>query len=195
MLLGAGLALAASGCSVLPTVPYTQRRDWPILVPPPAALAPRASGPVLLVRSVTAAPGLDGRGLLTMQADGSMHSDFYEQWAVPPADGVEAALQTWLAGSGLFGAVIASGSRLPADLVLEAELMQFWAEPAAGRADAALALVLLDQRRGASRVRLQRNVAGQAPLAGADAPAVAHATLAALADAFAQTTQALAGAV
>jgi ABC-type uncharacterized transport system auxiliary subunit len=123
-----------------------------------------------------------------------MRSDFYEQWAVPPAEGVDAALQSWLAGSGLFAAVVTPGSRLSSDLVLEAELTQFWAEPAAARADAALALVLLDTRRGGARVRLQRTVTGHAPLAGADAPAVAHGTIAALADAFAQTALALAAA-
>jgi cholesterol transport system auxiliary component len=192
--LGIGVGLAAvAGCSVLPTVPYTQRRDWPILVPRPDPLPLRAHGPVLLVRTVTAAPGLDRRGLQTMLPDGSMHVDFYEQWAVAPADGVEAALQAWLAGSGLYSAVIGSGSRLSADLVLEGTLTALWGDPAAGHADAALALVLLDQRRGATKVRLQQTITGQAPLTGADAPAVAHATLAALADVFAQATQALAG--
>jgi ABC-type uncharacterized transport system auxiliary subunit len=191
-LLAAGVGIGVAGCSVLPATPYTQRRDWPILVPRPDPVPPRARGPVLLVRTVTAAPGIDRRGLLTLQPDGSMHVDFYEQWAVMPADGVEAALRDWLAGSGIFSAVISSGSRLVPDLVLEATLTRFWGDPGAGHADAALALVLLDQRQGGSRVRLQRTVTGQAPLAGGDAPAVAHAVLAALADVFAQTAQALA---
>jgi len=188
-----GPVVMAAGCSVLPAAPYTQRRDWPILVPRPDPLPPRAGGPVLLVRTVTAAPGIDRRGLLTLQPDGSMRVDFYEQWAVMPADGVEEALRQWLAGSGLYSAVIEAGSRLSPDLVLEATLTQFWAAPGAGKADVALALVLLDQRRGGSRVRLQRTVTGQAPLTGSDAPAEAHAVLAALADAFAQAAQALAG--
>jgi ABC-type uncharacterized transport system auxiliary subunit len=188
-------ALAASGCSVLPAVPYTQRRDWPILVPPPDPLPPRAGAPVLLVRSVVAAPGLDRRGLIALQPDGSLHVDFYEQWAVPPAEGAGAGLQTWLAASGVFAAVVASGSGVPADLVLEAELTRFWADPGVGMAYASLALVLVDRRHGAARVRLQRTVSGQARLDGKDAPALAHAMLAALADSFTQTTQILASIV
>jgi cholesterol transport system auxiliary component len=190
-LLQLAAALAASGCSVLPAVPYTQRRDWPILVPPPDPLSPRAGAPVLLVRSVVAAPGLDRRGLIALQPDGSLHVDFYEQWAVPQAEGVGAALQAWLAASGLYAAVIASGSGLTPDLSLEAGLTRFWADPGAGTAEASLALVLLDRRRGATRVRLQRTVSGQARLEGKDAPAFAHGMLAALADTFAQATQAL----
>lgn len=191
--LGAGLAVAAAGCSVLPASPYTQRRDWPILVPRPDPLPPRAGGAVLLVRTVTAAPGLDRRGLLAMQPDGSLRADFYEEWAVAPADGVEAALRAWLAGSGIYAAVIASGSRLSSDLALECELTEFWADPGAGRAHAALALVLIDQRRGGTRVRLQHTVTGEATLDGKDTPAAVHGVLAALADAFAQTAQALRG--
>jgi ABC-type uncharacterized transport system auxiliary subunit len=189
-LLGAVVGLA--GCSVLPAVPYTQRRDWPIMVPRPDPLPPNPRGPVLLVRAVTPAPGLDRRGLLTMQPDGSMRVDFYEQWAVLPAEGVEEALRQWLAGSGLFSAVVSSGSTLTPDLLLEPTLTRFWADPGAFHADAALALVLLDRRRGGTHVRLQETIRGQAPLAGNDAPAAAHAILAALADVFAQTAQALA---
>jgi len=193
-LLGTGLAgLLAAGCSVLPAAPYPQRRDWPILAPRPNPLPPRAGGPVLMVRSVTPAPGLDRRGLQVMQPDGSMRVDFYEQWAVAPAEGVEAALRDWLAGSGLYSAVIAPGSRLSAGLVLEAELQQFWADPGANVARVMLAVVLLDSRPGATKVRLQRTLAATAPLAGTTPPDVAQAVLAALAETLKETEQALAG--
>ncbi|MBS0561592.1 MAG: membrane integrity-associated transporter subunit PqiC [Proteobacteria bacterium] len=192
-LLAAGLAGAlAAGCSVLPAAPYPQRRDWPILAARPNPLPPRPRGPVLLVRSVTPAPGLDRRGLQVLQPDGSMQVDFYEQWAVAPADGVEAALREWLAGSGLYAAVVAPGSRLSPGLALEAELQQFWADPGAGVARVALAVVLLDLRPGATKVRLQRTIAATAPLGGTAPPDVARAILAALAEALGQTERALA---
>jgi ABC-type uncharacterized transport system auxiliary subunit len=193
-LLGAGLlgGIAAAGCSVLPAAQYPQLREWPIVASRPDPKSARAGGPVLLVRSVTAAPGLERRGLQTVQRDGSMHVDFYEQWAVPPAEGVEAALREWLAGSGLFSAVIGSGSRLSADLALESELTRFAADPGTGNAEVSLAIALLDLRRGATRVRLQRTLTADAPLSGSDAPAAAHAILAALADVLGQAVQALA---
>jgi ABC-type uncharacterized transport system auxiliary subunit len=202
LLLGAATALGASGCSVLPTVPYTQRRDWPILIANPDPLPARRGGPVLLVRDVTAAPELDRRGVQTLQPDGSLAVDFYEEWSVLPTDGVAAALRQWLSGSGLYAAVIGSGSQLRADLVLEADLTRFWAIAATGggspggystgRGAATLDAVLLDQRPGAVKVRLQRSFSAEVPMAGTGAAAATHAILAALAAVFRQTTLALA---
>ena len=78
---------------------------------------PNPRGRVLLVRDVRAGPGLEVRGLQWLQRDGSVHVDFYEQWAVPPAQAVEDDLRQWLADAGLFRAVVAPGSRLNADFV------------------------------------------------------------------------------
>ena len=111
----AGLA-GLGGCSVLPQTPYVQRRDWPLDVRrPTTAVAPK-QGRVLLVRAVRAGPGLGDRGLRWLLPDGSVHVDFYEQWAVPPAEAVEDDTRRWLADSGLFIAVVATGSRLTADI-------------------------------------------------------------------------------
>jgi cholesterol transport system auxiliary component len=177
-LLAGGFAMA--GCSVLPQQPYVQRRDWPLDVQRTPVLPPRARGRVLLVRSVRAAPGLESRGLQWLQRDGSLHVDFYEQWAVPPAQGVEDDLRQWLGDAGLFRAVLAPGSRLDADLVLEGELNTFQADLGAGVAHASLALVLLDQRSGAARVLLQRTETAEVPLNGTDPPALVEALKAAL---------------
>jgi len=174
----AGLA-TLGGCSVLPKVPYEQRREWP-LTARRAVVLPRAGRRVLLVRTTAAAPGLDARGLRSRLPDGSLHVDFYEQWAVPPAQAVDAALRQFLAESGLFAAVVGPGSRVPSDLVLEPELTTLIADPGEHVARAALALVLLDQRRGASRVLLQTTVAAHVPLAGEAAPELVAAMQAAV---------------
>ena len=121
--------VALTGCSVLPQTPYLQRRDWPLDVHRTATVLPRRRGRVLLVRSLRAAPSLESRGLQWLQRDGSVHVDFYEQWAVPPAQAVEDDLRRWLADAGLFVAVIAPGSQLSADFILEGELTVFVAEP------------------------------------------------------------------
>ena len=96
---------ALGGCSLLPQQPYLQRRDWPLDVQRAQVLPPRPRGPVLLVRSIRAAPGLEVRGLQWLLRDGSVHVDYYEQWAVPPAQAVEDDLRRWLANAGLFSAV------------------------------------------------------------------------------------------
>jgi cholesterol transport system auxiliary component len=184
-------AAALAGCSVLPQQPYLQRRDWPLLARRPAALPPRTKGPVLLVRGVQAAPGLESRGLQWKLPDGSLHVDYYEQWAVPPAQAVEDALRLWLADAGLFAAVVAPGSQLPADLTLEGELTEFLGDPQAGVARAALALVLLDKRPQTVRVLLQKTEGATALLADTQPPVVVQALQAALEATLRETEQSL----
>ncbi len=184
--------LLAGACSVLPERPYAQKRDWPLAVRRPDELPSRASGGVLLVRGLAAAPGLEDRGLHALQADGSMRVSYYEQWITPPVQGVEEALRQWLAASGLFAAVLAPGSRVAADLVLEGELVALWTEPASHRAVAGIAYALLDQRHGATAVLTQQTVAGTAPLGAPNAPASVAAQQLALADAFGQIERGLA---
>jgi cholesterol transport system auxiliary component len=173
-------AAALTGCSLLPAKPYVQQRDWPLDVRREPVAQPNPRRRVLLVRDVRAGPGLEVRGLQWLERDGSVHVDFYEQWAVPPAQAVEDDLRQWLADSGQFRAVVAPGSRLNADFVLEAELDVFIADLKAGVARVALALVLLDQGKGSTKVLLQRTESAEVRLAGNDPPAVAEAMKAAL---------------
>jgi ABC-type uncharacterized transport system auxiliary subunit len=216
-------ALGGSGCSVLPGQPFLQRRDWPLVVRRPGELpeaspaeltggAPggvsgrsrgeprvtlpsRPDGRVLLVRTVQAGPELATRGLQTLQQDGSLNTAFYEEWAVPPADGIDDDLRRWLADSGRFAAVLAPSSRMTADLVLEAELVAMHADLGSMTARAALALVLIDQRPSGARIRLQRTEAAAVKLEGTDPPAQVRAQLAAVAAVLRQTETALADAV
>jgi ABC-type uncharacterized transport system auxiliary subunit len=135
----------------------------------------------LLVRTLRAAPGLEARGLQTLQPDGSVRIDPYEQWSVPPAEAVEDQLRRWLAASGLFAAVLAPGSEARADLVLEGELLTLIADPAHGVSRAALGVVLLDMRPAAARLRLQAEIRADAPLTAVTGPGVAQSGCAALA--------------
>jgi ABC-type uncharacterized transport system auxiliary subunit len=210
------IALGGAGCSLLPSQPYVQRRDWPLVVRRapresqvelpvesrvelplelPQALPRRAGGSVLLVRTIQAGPGLETRGLQTVRQDGSVQTEFYEQWAVPPAEAVDDDLRRWLADSLLFAAVLAPGSRMTADLVLEGELVALHADLGTGMARAALALVLIDQRPGPARIRLQRTEAAAVKLEGTDPPARVRAQLAAVAAVLRQTEADLANAL
>jgi cholesterol transport system auxiliary component len=172
-LIACGVNLA--GCSLLPQARYVQQRAWPLDADRPSVVPRKPHGHVLLVRSVRAAPGLEDRGLQWLQRDGSIHVDYYEQWAVPPAQAMENDLRQWLSDSGLFAAVLAPGSRLNADYVLEGELETFIADPNAGLVHVALALVLVDQRQGSTKVLLQRTESADVTLSASDPPAIAQA--------------------
>ena len=192
MLLGlAGL----SGCSLLPSADYIQRRDWPLNVQRPSVLPPRVRGKVLLVRTIRSGPGLDVRGLQWLQRDGSIHVDFYEQWAVPPAQAIEDDVRQWLAGSGLFNAVVAPGSRLNADYVLEGELQVFVADPGARAARVSVAFVLLDQHPSPIKAVLQRTESAEARLTGDDPPAIAAGMRAAVTEVLEKIERDVAGVV
>ena len=187
--------IGLAGCSLLPQAPSVQQRAWPLDVRRSSVAPPRPHGAVLLVRSVRAAPALQDRGLQSLQRDGSVHVDFYEQWSVPPAQAMEDDLRQWLADSGLFTAVVAPGSRLNADFVLEGELNSFIADPSRGVVHIALALVLLDQRRGSTRVLLQRTESAEVKLSSADPPAIAETMRAGIAEVLRRTEADVAGAV
>ena len=183
------------GCSVLPSSNYVQRRNWPLDVQRPSVLPARTGGKVLLVRAIRSGPGLDVRGMQWLQRDGSVHVDFYEQWAVPPAQAVEDDVRQWLAGSGLFSAVVAPGSRLDADYVLEGELQAFVADPGAGVARVSVAFVLLDQHPSPIKALLQRTESAEVRMTGDDAPAIAAALRAAVVEVLEKIERDVAGAV
>jgi ABC-type uncharacterized transport system auxiliary subunit len=189
-LLALPFLVAACGLSERP---YTERRQWPLLLRRPNTLPPRRGGPVLEVRTLNAGPGLESRGLKLLTADGNMQTLFYEEWAVPPAQAIEDSLRLWLSASGRFGAVVAPDSRVQADLALEGELTALWAEPGQHLARAAIAVTLIDQRGASPRILLQRTFRGEATLASDSPPDAASAQIAALTEVFRQVEAAIPG--
>ncbi|HKM61627.1 MAG TPA: ABC-type transport auxiliary lipoprotein family protein [Acidisphaera sp.] len=193
LLLGtAALGVSAlAGCG-LSERPYVERRDWPLTVTRPAPLPPRAGGRVLLVRTVEPGPGMQARGIQTLLPDGSVDVAFYEQWAAPPAEAVDADLRNWLAQSGLFAAVISPGSQASPDVVLEARLTALIADPRAHEARATMSVLLLSEQGLTTQVLMQAMLTGRAPLVeGADAPAKVDALKAAVADLLGKAEQAI----
>lgn len=199
-LLGGALPVLAGGCSSPLQRPYVAPRRFPMDVQRPSGADGGASTPpsgrVLLIRLLRAAPELDRRGLRTLRPDGTVETDFYEEWVAPPSELAEEALRRWLSSSGLFTAVTVPGTRARTNLILEAELTVLQAEPAAGVARAGYAGVLLADERQGTRVLTQFSIEGTAPIPGGaqqDAPAEARATAmtAAMADALAQLEGAL----
>lgn len=158
---------ALAACSVLPERPYQEVRRFALMPERPRRAPPAPRGPVLLVRTLRAAPGMDARGLRIQRPGGVVEVEFWNEWAAPPEELAEEALRRWLSASGLFSAVIAPGSRLRPDLILEGELIRLQAEPALGVARAGLSALLLRQAEGAAgnpTIRGQYVVEGTAPL-------------------------------
>jgi ABC-type uncharacterized transport system auxiliary subunit len=181
-----------AGCG-LSERPYAERRQWPLAVARPAALPPRANGRILELRTLRAGPTLESRGLQTLQPDGSMKTGFYEEWAVPPAQGAEECLRRWLADSGLFAGITAPGSRATPDLSLEGELVALSANPIAKTATATLAITVITTKSDQNRILLQRSFTETAALQGDGPPAEVQATLAALTIVLARIEAALRG--
>ena len=184
---GVGLA----GCSVLPQPKYVQQTQWPLQVRPPHTSPRPARGKVLLVRDVQASPGVDRLGLQWYEPNGSVHVDFYNQWSVPPSQAVTSNLQQWLAGSGLFSAVVSPGSGLSPGLILDTQLTQFTADPRTMTAHAGLQITLINPDRTPAQVLLQRSVAGQARMPADSPEGVADGLQAALADALGRVQAAI----
>lgn len=159
------LALPLLGaCSVIPNRPYVETRRFPLDPRRDAPPARRGRGRVLQVRLMRAAPGQDVRGLRTLREDGTISVDFYAEWSAPPVELAEEALRRWLSASGLFNGVVATGSRVSPDLVLETELTALHADLGAGEAVAGLSVVLLRETGGDARLLTQLAIRGTAPL-------------------------------
>lgn len=173
------LPLLLAGCG-LSERPFSERRQWPLTVMRPAASTARGGTKVLEVRGFRAGPGLDSRGLQTLEADGSIRTGFYEEWSVPPAQAVEDATRNWLAASNLFVAVVAPGTRAAVDLVLEGELGALWSEPAAGVAHAVVGITVVAQKGDTARIVMQRRFSETAALVGVGPQAETRAMLSAL---------------
>ncbi|OYV67615.1 MAG: hypothetical protein B7Z59_00915 [Acidiphilium sp. 37-67-22] len=163
--LTAPLALAGCG-TVLSEQPYRPRIDWPLAPPPDLRAASRPSRSVVKVHGLDAGPALTDRGLITLEANGSIHRGYYDRWATAPADAVTAALIAWLQASGDFAAVVGDGSSVTADLTVGGTLDTLLAASARGEARAALTLVVAKPVGIGDRPLAQRRLSGSAPLAG-----------------------------
>jgi ABC-type uncharacterized transport system auxiliary subunit len=182
-----------AGCSVLPDRPFVETQRFPLEPRRPPGPTGRARR-TLLLRTLRAGAGMETRNLRTIRPDGTESLDFWAEWAAPPAEAAEQSLRRWLIDARLFAAVLAPGSRVTPDFVLEGEITRLAALQGEGRAVAELTMLLVDERNG-SRLVGQMVSQGFAPLAsGTAAPSAAQAAeamSAALGAALASLEQAL----
>lgn len=183
LLIAAPLGLAACS-SLLPAQKYVPRAVWPLQPPPPNMAAASGRGQVLLVRAITAAPGLEQRGLQSLTAGGSLNVDYYNLWAVPPADALTQSFVTWAQASGLFSAVVTPGTRLTPGLIVEGELTELLVDLNSNMAQARMTLLVIKPSPalgGFARPLAQVSLAASQPVQGSGAAAQADAQNKALA--------------
>jgi cholesterol transport system auxiliary component len=126
-LLLAAPALAA-GCANPLSQPFPEKTFFVLEVRRPQRLPPDPRGPVLVVRSVTAGPGAELRGIVTRFQGGQQRADFWNEFFSPPPALVGDQLRQWLADSGLFSAVVDQGTRATPALALEPVLNALFAD-------------------------------------------------------------------
>lgn len=179
-----------TGCaSILPQQKYIARTSWPLDPQPPQFLPPKPAGKVVLVRNLSAGPGMSDLAIQTLNPDGSVTMSYYNQWAVAPANAATQVLQSWLTASGAFSAVVSPGSRLMPGLIVEGELTQLVSDLGRNKALAVLTLVVIRDQGGNTRPLAQQRIVGSAPLSGSGYEEQVHAQNAALADAMGQAVR------
>jgi cholesterol transport system auxiliary component len=176
-----------AGCaSLLPKQKYVPVVSWPLSPQPPQSQPANQAGKVVLLRNLDAGPGMSDQAIQTLNADGSLTTSYYNQWAVAPADAASEVLGTWLTASGAFSAVVSPGSRLNADLIVEGDLTELVSDLARNEARAVLTLVVIQNINGNTRPLAQQRIIGTAPLSGTGYGAQVSAQSSALANAIGQ---------
>jgi ABC-type uncharacterized transport system auxiliary subunit len=120
--------LLLSGCVGALKSEYPERRFYTLAAERPGSAAAPAKESVLRVRRFTASKVSEGSELVTRKAEAEYETDFYNAFFVPPATQLTEQSQRWLSSSGLFSAVVGTGSSLPETHVLEGNLVALYAD-------------------------------------------------------------------
>jgi cholesterol transport system auxiliary component len=182
--LAAPALLLLEGCANPLSRPYPEKRLYVLAARRATALPAPAQGRVLVVRSVTPAPGMEGRGLVTRRPGHVQESDFWNEFFAPPAAMVQDALRQWLSDAGLHAAVLDQGSRARADLALESVLVAAigdGSDPSAPAARLHLQTLLLGLDRTPPRILARGDYDRRVPVAALAPDAVVEGLSRALA--------------
>ena len=124
----AGCVLLLEGACVQLNKSYPEKQFYSLEVARTAATANPGTGHVLRVRRFVVAPQYEGRELVYRTGDLQFESDFYHEWFVQPGAVLTQQTLNWLAASGIFQAVLDSGSRLDETLTLEGHVTALYGD-------------------------------------------------------------------
>jgi ABC-type uncharacterized transport system auxiliary subunit len=170
----AALLLLSTGCVGALKSDYPERRYYTLAAEREGKAAAPTGNAVLRIRRFTASKTSEGNELVTRLSASEYETDFYSQFFAPPAQQLTEQAQRWLAGSGLFAAVVGTGSSLPETHVLEGNVIALYAD---GRekshvATLELQFMLLRVSSDPTAVLLQKTYQAQEPRRDGAAQAV-----------------------
>lgn len=118
----------SAGCVSALKSDYPERRFYTLSAARGGdAAAPGKEG-VLRVRRFTASKLSEGSELVTRTSETEYETDFYNAFFSPPAMQLTEQTHRWLGASGLFSAVVGTGSSVPETHVLEGNLVALHAD-------------------------------------------------------------------
>lgn len=184
-----GLAGGLASCASPFSRPFPDKTIFVLQVPRPGPRQPAPRARPLLVRDVSAAANAEARGLVTRLGDGRQQTDFWNEFALPPARLVDDQLRRWLEQSGAVTAVLDPGSLGQASVVLEVSLLALYADltdRARPTAVASLSFLLLNASRQPPSLITQAMLTERVPVQSAEPAAIVAGMNAAFASMFAE---------
>jgi cholesterol transport system auxiliary component len=118
--------VAGAGCLGDLKSEYPERRFYTVSAQRPGEAAPPAKEAVLRIRRFTASKLSEGNELVTRVGETEYETDFYNQFFSPPAMQLTEQAQRWLGASGLFSAVVGTGSSVPETHILEGNVVALY---------------------------------------------------------------------
>lgn len=168
------ILLALSGCVGALKSDYPERRYYTLSAEREGKPSAPVGGAVLRVRRFTASKTSEGSELVTRLSASEYETDFYNQFFSPPAQQLTEQTQRWLGASGLFTAVVGTGSSLPETHVLEGNVIALYGDARDHTSMAVLELQVMLVRVSSepTAVLFQKTYKSQEPWRGGAAKAV-----------------------
>ena len=120
--------ILSTGCVDALKSEYPERRYFTLAAQRPGEAASPAKESVLRVRRFTASKLSEGNELVTRLGETEYETDFYNQFFAPPAMQLTEQAHRWLGASGLFSAVVGTGSSVPETHILEGNVTSLYAD-------------------------------------------------------------------
>jgi len=127
-LLVLAVLILSAGCVDALKSEYPERRYYTLSAPRPGPGAEPGKDGVLRVRRFTASKLSEGSELVTRVGETEYETDFYNQFFAPPATQLTEQAHRWLGASGLFSAVVGTGSSVPETHILEANVVALYTD-------------------------------------------------------------------
>lgn len=170
------ISTLAVGCGM--SRPYAEKTLFAV----EPGQAPKTSRPVspstVLIRGVRVASPFDAQTFFYKRAGSQYQLDYYNGFIASPEQLLTGTLLTWMGQSGLFTAVVESGSRMNPQYVLEGNVTEMYgdySDAKAPKARLAASFFLLDVRPVDALIVFQKSYHAAAPISGPGPDAMAAA--------------------